>query len=124
MKDKTHQQIKGDQAEKIAQIYLEQQGLKHLCSNYHSRLGEIDIIMFDTRNEQTVFVEVRYRQSAQYGGALYSVTRAKQQRIIKTAKYYLQQNDPLLSGRFDVVAIEGNIEGQYHLDWIPNAFQT
>jgi len=115
---------RGDKAEKLAQSYLEEQGLQHLLSNYHSRYGEVDLIMYDGFNEQTVFIEVRYRQSAQYGGALYSITRKKQQRIITTAKYYLQQHDNQLSGRFDVIAIEGDIEGKYQLDWIPNAFQT
>ncbi|MCK5727027.1 MAG: YraN family protein [Thiotrichaceae bacterium] len=120
---KSKRQI-GDQAEGLAQDYLEKQGLKPLCSNYSTRAGEIDLILYDPLNEQTVFVEVRYRQSSQYGGALYSVTRQKQQRIIKTAQHYMQYENPSLSGRFDVVAIEGDIEGKYSLDWIPNAFQA
>lgn len=69
--------------------------------------------------ETLVFIEVRYRKNANYGGAAASVTPKKQQRIIKAALAYQQQNAPQSSMRFDVVALEGN---DMEIDWIKSAF--
>ena len=45
-----------------------------VAANVNERGGEIDLIMREGRT--TVFVEVRYRRSALYGGAAASVTRS------------------------------------------------
>lgn len=65
----------GSQAEQLALNYLQQQGLTLITQNYHSRRGEIDLIMLDENT--LVFVEVRYRKSAAYGSALESVNSQK-----------------------------------------------
>jgi putative endonuclease len=112
----------GDQFELLACNYLCAQGLELLCRNFHCRLGEIDLIMRD--NQQLVFVEVKYRRSTNFGGAIYAVSHAKQTKLTKSATFYLQQqnlnayNTPL---RFDVVAITGNINAP-HVQWIKDAF--
>ncbi len=118
----TRKQI-GDKAEQMACDYLQKQGLTLITSNFTSRFGEIDLIMQDSKQANTVFVEVRYRKNKQFGGAAISVTPQKQQRIIKTALYYMQQHEPNASARFDVVAVEGDISAEYALDWIRDAFQ-
>ena len=52
-----------------------------------------------------------------------SVTPKKQQRIIKAALAYQQQNAPQSSMRFDVVAVEGdNSKNNIEIDWIKSAF--
>ena len=57
----------GDLAESLAARFLEQHGLKVLTRNFRCRGGEIDLIC---RNGKTlVFVEVRRRRSASFGGA-------------------------------------------------------
>ncbi len=71
--------------------------------------------------ETLVFVEVKYRRSADWGGAINAVTTAKQQKIIKTAQTYLLQNRLIQTNvRFDVVAITHN----HTIDWIKNAFSA
>ncbi|CAA6811030.1 MAG: Unknown protein [uncultured Thiotrichaceae bacterium] len=126
---KTTKQI-GDHAELVARYYLENQGLVFISANFRSRMGEIDLIMKDIAQESLVFVEVRYRKNATFGGAAVTVNRQKQQRLIKTALFYLQKHAPNACARFDVVAIEGRlpaiIEDIDHsqINWIPNAFQT
>jgi putative endonuclease len=79
--------------------------------------GEIDLIMRD-RDDVLVFVEVRQRSSQQWGGALASVTRAKQRRIIWAARHFLMRwpGDPPFC-RFDVVALEPD-----GVKWIRGAF--
>lgn len=114
---------KGDQAEEKALHYLQQQGLEWIASNFTSRFGEIDLIMRDVKRDNTVFVEVRYRKNSHFGGAAMSVIPKKQQRIIKTALYYMQYHDPNISARFDVVAIDGDINDESAIDWIIDAFQ-
>ncbi|QWF70791.1 YraN family protein [Methylomonas paludis] len=110
---------KGSQAEQQALKFLQQQGLQWCCSNYRCKSGELDLVMLD--GPVLVVVEVRYRQSAQFGGAEASITWKKQARIIAATQHYVIINK--LSNaviRFDVVAISGD----NRLNWIKNAFQT
>jgi putative endonuclease len=67
----------GDAWEVKARRWLEGKGLRFIAANVRGRGGEIDLIMKD--GQTTVFVEVRFRQSSQFGGAAASVTPAKQQ---------------------------------------------
>ena len=115
---------RGQDAEQACCRYLQQQGLKLLAQNYHGRRGELDLVMRD-RNT-VVFVEVRYRKSAAFGGALESITPGKQQKLRLTAEQYLQQETSLKNGRFDVVAMTGKGQNSgsedYTFEWIKNAF--
>ena len=108
---------KGTDTEQLACDYLQSKGLQLLQRNFFSRYGEVDLIMRD--GDTIVFVEVRYRKNRNYGGAAASVTPTKQQRIIKTALNYQQQNTLQDAMRFDVVAVEGNAP---RIEWIQNAF--
>lgn len=111
----------GADAEERARRYLERQGLVTIERNFHSRRGEIDLVMQD--RDTLVFVEVRFRSSSRFGSAAESVTPAKQQRIIDTARYFLncrrQWGDYVC--RFDVLAISGR--AQQDIEWIRDAFR-
>lgn len=110
---------KGDQAEQQALIYLQQQGLELLSNNFRCKTGELDLVMKD--GSVLVVVEVRYRKSEQFGGALASITRQKQQRIVSATQHYVIINNlNHFAIRFDVVAISGD----NRITWIKNAFQT
>ncbi len=113
----TSRKKSGDDAEQQACKYLQAHGLKLLDKNFSIKAGEVDLIMSD--GEMLVFVEVRYRKNADFGGAAASVTSKKQQRIIKAALAYQQKHAPQSSMRFDVVAIEGD---NRELNWIKSAF--
>ena len=114
-------QNSGERAEQLALTYLQQHGLSLLTRNFHSRRGEIDLIMMDV--DTLVFVEVRYRKSAKYGSALESVNHIKQSRIIHTAQTYLQQHpENHLECRFDVIAIVPN-NNTSEITWVKDAFQ-
>ena len=77
----------GDSAENLACDYLLAQGLHLLMRNYRLRSGEIDLVFRDSTH--LVFVEVRYRKTQQFGGALYSIDHRKQRKLIRTAQHYL-----------------------------------
>ncbi len=111
----------GNDAEDIACKHLKKAGLKLIEKNFSVKPGEVDLIMRD--DETLVFVEVRYRKNADFGGAAASVTPKKQKRIIKAALSYQQMHAPQSSMRFDVVAIEGdNVGNNKEINWIKSAF--
>lgn len=107
---------RGKQAEQLAHDYLVSQGLLSVARNFRCRYGELDLIMRD--GQTLVIVEVRYRKNNVYGGALESITRTKQQRIIITTALYLSQYNIDCPVRFDVIAITANNQ----LQWLQNAF--
>lgn len=115
---------KGNIVEDNALKYLQTKKLKLVARNFAVRQGEIDLIMRDGKT--LVFVEVRCRKNPIYGHAEETVTRSKQERIIKTAMIYLQQNrlTDKASCRFDVITTQSvNHAEKLIYRWIPNAFQ-
>jgi putative endonuclease len=108
----------GDTAEAQALAMLQSAGLAALVCNYRCRAGEIDLIMRD--GQVLVFVEVRRRGHADYGGAAASVDAAKQRRIALTAAHFLAHRwpGPQPACRFDVVAFDPNGRA----DWLRAAF--
>lgn len=113
----------GHAAERRAEAWLQQQGLRTVTRNFHCRQGEIDLVM--RHGEMLVFVEVRLRASDTWGGALASVTPQKQQRLIQAARYYLARYPACqqLPCRFDVLGMAPDDE-DYRYDWVPNAFDA
>ncbi len=100
----------GDRAETLAAKFLQAQGLKLIERNYTRRIGEIDLIVQDPATETIIFVEVRYRQRAsRFGDGIDSITMAKQRKLRRTARAWLQQHaTPATSARIDVLAIQSD----------------
>jgi putative endonuclease len=113
----------GNRAEDSAQAHLERHGLRLLARNWSCRNGELDLVMLD--GDTVVFVEVRYRRYAAWGGALESVDRRKQQKLIKAAQLFLQMESRWTKHpcRFDVVAIDAAASKESP-NWIRNAFDS
>ncbi|MFK8030261.1 MAG: YraN family protein [Gammaproteobacteria bacterium] len=109
----------GARAETAAARYLEDKGLELIGHNYNCRFGEIDLIMRDQLH--LAFIEVRYRSSNRFGGAIASVERHKQKRLIRTAQHYLafEAKDANTRCRFDVVAVT---TAHFDIQWVQNAF--
>lgn len=111
-------QQRGDAGEQRALRMLEGAGLRLVAHNDASAIGEIDLIMID--GDEWVFVEVRQRSSSAFGGAVASISAAKQRRIRLQAQLFLKRrfgDRPWPPCRFDVCAIEaGNI------NWLRGAF--
>lgn len=110
----------GAQAEQWAVQYLQQQGLKLVVQNYRGRFGEIDLIMRD--GTSLVFIEVRLRRNADYGGAAASINGPKQQRLIRTAHQYLASLARTPPCRFDALLMD-NVNGE-NVQWLKNAFDA
>ncbi len=114
----------GKDAELQALNYLKQQGLRLLAQNWLCKRGELDLVMLD--GDTVVFVEVRYRKHAQWGGALASIDGRKRQKLILAAQFFLLKEHRWSDApcRFDVVAIESTRSGKADLNWIKSAFDS
>lgn len=113
----------GDRFEERARRHLQRAGLRLLARNFHTRFGELDLVMRDAAT--VVFVEVRYRRNARHGGAAASVTATKRQRLIHAAQGFLGAHPQLAQRpcRFDVVTFEGPQE-QPECRWERSAFEA
>lgn len=94
----------GRSAEIAAAAELGRRGYRIVGSNYRCRYGEIDLIARD--GDCLVFVEVRCRRAGSIVSPAESITSIKQQKLITTAQYYLDQYKLHDVGcRFDVVEV-------------------
>lgn len=115
---------KGFEIETYVSEYLLKQGIEILVRNFSCKMGEIDIIC--AHSETVVFIEVRYRKNTFYGSAVESVNYTKQQKLIRTARYYLMHHSPgkpLPPCRFDIIGISPK-NNQLEIEWIQDAFQS
>lgn len=118
-KKTTQRRATGDHFEGAALSFLQARGLRLVRANFLCRHGEIDLVMRD--GETLVFVEVRYRRSAAFGGALGSVTAAKRRKLVSAAHLWLgwHRHDAARPCRFDVLAFEGA-----SVEWVRAAFEA
>ena len=113
---------RGKLGEDIALEFLSKKGYRLIERNYHSRFGEIDIIMKNDR--YIIFVEVKLRKNNKYGNPAEFVTVKKQQKIIITAEDWLINNKTELQPRFDVIEIYMPENNQVSINHIENAFDA
>lgn len=113
--------LSGQLAEDAAARYLVRQGLTVLARNFRCRGGEIDLVCRDRKT--LVFVEVRLRRNANYGGAGASITGTKQRRVILAAQHYLLAHAASESDcRFDCILLDGTEETD--IEWLRDAFSA
>ena len=117
LKTQTKHLIDGNAAEALACVFLQKKGLKLIERNFRCTYGEIDLIMQD--GNTLVFIEVRLRSGANFGGAAMSINQSKQQKLRRSAALYLQNYgdcacrfDAVLMSKVDISALE----------WIKDAF--
>lgn len=114
----------GKYGEQLAAQYLQRHGYELLATNVRCRFGEIDLIA--ARSGFLVFVEVKQRKSDLYGTAGAYVDVRKQQRIRRTAEYWLLRHPDERQPRFDVIEIylPYGLQTKYpHINHLENAFE-
>ncbi len=109
---------RGLAAEDLALAYLRGHGLELVARNYRSRFGELDLVLRE--GDTLVFVEVRLRTRADYGGAAASVTQSKQHKLVLAARQFLAEQGRQWPCRFDVVSCDA-LEAD-SIEWIKGAF--
>ena len=114
---KINKRALGEEYEKIAGEYIKELGYEIVEYNYRCHYGEIDIIAMDKCD--LVFIEVKFRHSGKFGTPFEAVNKQKQNTIMKTATYYILENNIQENTyiRFDIVGIEDD-----NIVLIKNAF--
>lgn len=103
--------------------HLRERGLVPVAKNFHSRFGEIDLVMRD--GATLVFIEVRYRGPGARVRAADTVSASKQRHIVRTAEFFLLRHPEWRDAvmRFDVVAIDAAEGETARLRWHRDAFR-
>lgn len=121
MNNRTTKNI-GDIGEKYARRYLQLRFYKILDLQYSTPFGEIDIIA--QKKNTIIFVEVKSRTENYKTPPAEAVTKAKQDRVIKTACSYMKRNNIKLQPRFDIIEVilDSQNMKKIKLNHISNAF--
>jgi putative endonuclease len=114
---------RGDAVEAAALRFLEADGLRLLARNASARGGELDLVMAD--GATVVFVEVRYRADAAFGGGAASVDARKRRKLVRAAQVWLLRHPRHANApcRFDVMAASGD-PATPTFDWLRDAFRA
>ena len=101
--------------------YLRKNRYRLVAHSYHCRFGEIDLIAMDGKT--LCFVEVKTRSNLSIGLPREYVNAAKQERIRKTALFYLSEKELDCPIRFDVAEVYQSGSGALErIEYIKNAF--
>ena len=113
----------GKIGENSAEKFLLNKGYETLKRNYHSRYGEIDII--SRIDNYLVFTEVKARSFKTIAQPKEWVDYKKQEKIVKTAACFLEENELDLQPRFDVIEVFISSSGEAkRINHIENAFDS
>jgi len=111
---------KGDKGEELAVSFLVKKGFEIVERNYRYGKGELDIIARE--RGFLIFVEVKSRESLEYGFPEEAITKRKISQIRKIAGAYLaEKNITNENIRFDVVAVLF-LNGEVTISHYENAF--
>lgn len=115
----------GRLGERLACIYLRERGYEIVECNYRCDEGEVDIVAFDADAEEVVLVEVKTRRKSAHESDAYpeeAVDERKRTRYRRIARCYVTEHFPVLSIRFDVIAITLYKDSMAELEHIYSAF--
>jgi len=116
----------GRWGEAHAANYLQQQGYTVIARNVRTPYGEIDLIVQQVSEGETiaVFVEVKTRTSKTFGYPEEAITPRKRLNLVSAAQHYLQKHPDLdKNWRIDVIAIERYPERSPIINHFENALQ-
>jgi putative endonuclease len=116
--------LRGLASEQLAAEHLCMKGLEIVTRNFRCRVGELDLVCLDAG--VLAIIEVRQRSRRDFGGALASVTRSKQRKIIRATACFLQRHAGWRNRflRFDVVGLHGIPGAAPQIIWIKDAFRA
>jgi putative endonuclease len=119
----TSTRARGAGIEAAARDFLLGRGLGAVAANANYRFGELDLVMLD--GDTLVFVEVRYRRSAGFGGGAASVDLRKRRKLVLAAQAFLLAHPGYADSpcRFDVIEADGD-PAQPGLNWLRDAFRA
>ncbi|RMF80286.1 MAG: YraN family protein [Planctomycetota bacterium] len=111
----------GLRGERAAERLLKRRGLRLIQRRFACSAGEIDLIMRD--GECVVFVEVKTQSDDTHLAPYERVTREKQRRIGRAARFYVTNlRRPPAACRFDVVSVLLPAGQKPRVEHFPDAF--
>lgn len=97
----------GLRGEDMAIKMLKRNGYRIVERNYRSKLGEIDVVA--EQGGCLVFVEVKKRNTGQFGEAICAVDERKKRHLVKAALFYMKTHNGFdRPVRFDVIGIDND----------------
>ena len=97
---------RGRRGEDLAHRFLRREGFVIVARNYRLSSGEAEADLIAREGEDLVIVEVKTRESTEYGPPERAVNPEKQRHLIRVAREYARKTDtPWELVRFDVVSI-------------------
>jgi putative endonuclease len=119
---------RGADIEAAAQAFLARAGLREVAANASYRFGELDLVMLDGTGhggDVLVFVEVRYRRDARFGGGAASIDSGKRRRLVRAAQAFLVAHRTYANApcRFDVIDAGGDPDAP-SFTWLRDAFRA
>ena len=107
--------------EDLAHRYLRRQGCTIVARNYRTRSGSGEIDLVAWQGETLVFVEVKTRDSAEFGAPDRAVDADKERHLRTAARDYARRAGVEWERiRFDVVSVVLNPR---RIEWIRDAFR-
>ena len=116
----------GKEGEDAVEKEYQRQGYKTVARNFifpkGKQMGELDLVC--AKGNELVFVEVKLRQSNQFGSPFEAVDRYKQRKLVKTAKLFLLLHPQFqdYDYRIDVAAVAID-NGQKSVNILTNAIE-
>lgn len=119
---------RGAAVEAFARAYLQRAGLRGIAANANYRGGELDLVMLDDSRldgATLVFIEVRYRRHAGFGGGAMSIDAGKRRKLVHAAQMFLATHRQYANAscRFDVIDASGDPSAP-RLTWLRDAFRA
>ena len=112
----------GLSGEEAAVAFLKAHGYTILARNFRSKMGEVDIIAKE--KDTYCFVEVKSRRSDRFGVPSQALKGVKQRHIARAALSFIKEKNLWdKKARFDVVCVQGAIDGTQQIELIKNAFE-
>ena len=118
---KTAKRKIGDLGEERACRILTEKGYKIIDRNFSCKIGELDIVA--VKDGTISFIEVKSRNTTDFGLPCQAVNLHKQRNIKCTAEYYMKVNKWCfgLQPRFDIFELL-NLESGVYYRFLTNAF--
>ena len=95
----------GRRAEDMAAAHVEKLGWQVLSRNYACRLGELDIVALDRKENELVVVEVRYRTCGETQSPEDSIGPKKLRTLVNAGRVYVEEIDWTGPWRIDLVGV-------------------
>ena len=120
---RTKQRKVGDKGEDLACGYIKGFGYSVLARNFSCKTGELDIIALKEDEGLIAFIEVKSRKSVEFGLPCEAVDTRKQQKLKRTAEYFLMTHKEYSEYQpsMDIVEIL-RLDGEIYARHLKDAF--